>query len=263
MTTVDPSPYVVPLLAATAVWLWPRPTRARHRARRAVPGGMSPELPAILLVVVVGWLNRSLVVIILGVSALGFVRVWLARRQRRRASLELDAAMITLADDLGQQLRGGGVLASSFSSRVATDARLHDPFGEAAAAVAVGASLEAELQRVAEHDTRDAVRLVAVALSVLVGSGGPALQALERLGQRLRDRRASVDERQLQSSQARASAVVLGVLPIVFAIVAASIEPDLRHFYLHRLPGALCLVAMLGLVASCWLWIDLLTGERG
>lgn len=262
MTDFDPDLYLVPVLAGSVVWLWSRPLGGGVRAGHMVSARRSPELIGAPALAAAGWLLGSPVILALGLIAYVAVRVGLNRRRRRNLAGELDEALITLIDDLSQQLRSGAVLGSSFCSLVAADGRLSASFGEAATAVGVGAGLQSELQRVAERSPADGVRLVAIALSVLVRSGGPSVPALERLAQSLRDRRASLDERRLQSSQARASAAVLGLLPVVFAVVAAALDPDVRHFYLRTLAGASCLLLMVGLVGACWLWIDILTEER-
>lgn len=263
------APFVMPILLVSAAWLWPRPSRLKTRSVLFVPG--TPSLSdstlfstsgAVFGVLVVGWLAESVVVVALGLVLISASRRFANLTHHRREDLRLDSALITLADAIGQQLRSGGVLASSFSSLVVADPNLTKVFGTAADTAAAGGSLHRELRRAAERDNRDGVRLVAVALAVLIESGGPAVPALERLAQSLRDRRAGLDERRLQASQARASALVLGVLPAVFAVVAAAIEPAVRTFYLHTVAGAVCLFVMSSLVLACWLWIDLVTGTN-
>lgn len=262
MNILDAGPYAVPMLAASAAWIWPRPVRGSHRERRVATAAPPLELIGACVVVSTGWLLRSPVSIALGLVAVAVARIVARQRHRQRTAAGLEDALITLVDDLCQQLRAGGALGPSFSSLVVSDPRLVTAFGEAAASISVGAQLEPELRRLAEQDRSESERLVSVALAVLAGSGGPSVPALERLAQYLRDRRASSLERRLQSSQARASAAVLGVLPIVFAAVAASLESDLRHFYLHTWLGAVCLLSMAGLLVACWLWIENVTEER-
>ena len=104
--------------------------------------------------------------------------------------------------------------------------------------------------------------MVTAATLVLVSNGGPAAPAFDRLGEALRASAAADAEVRAQSSQALASSVVLSLLPVAFVLVLILIDDDAAHFYLRSVPGLGCLIAMTGLLAAGWIWIDLAVWGR-
>jgi tight adherence protein B len=78
----------------------------------------------------------------------------------------------------------------------------------------------------------------------------------------LRDRNGLRREVRALSSQARASAVVIGVAPIAFAVVAGSLDRRTIDFLLHSPAGIACLVFGVVLDGLGALWMHKLAEVR-
>lgn len=277
---------ILPVLSLVCIFtLLDRRTRHPAISDRSQPGSSAKAHVVILRakwVVPLGILGvgvglRSLAIILagpmawLGLAAL--VRIASQRRERARQDVEL----LAVVDQLGYELRSGNSLSSAFGTvseqyrskqstarRRGVDAlrksgRVETVLDLIAVSMNAGERLETVIERVLKEGASpisEPLRLLAVSMIVLVGSGGSASTAIERLSDTLRSRQAAADEVQAQASQATASAVVLGGLPVVFGGILAVANPKIAAFYLYSPIGALCVVAALSLIAAGWFWID-------
>ena len=106
-------------------------------------------------------------------------------------------------------------------------------------------------------------RLIAITIVALDTTGASALEALERVGDALRERGSSREEARTQGQQAFASAAVLSALPAVFGVAAALAEPEVAEFYTQRWIGALCVLGAFCFSLGGWEWLRrLLEGSR-
>jgi tight adherence protein B len=88
-----------------------------------------------------------------------------------------------------------------------------------------------------------------------VDTGGAQARAVDGVAATLRDRLALDAEVRALSSQARASAVVIGVAPVVFGAVTAATDARTAAFLFRSPVGLLCLAMGLGLDALSWFWM--------
>ncbi len=187
--------------------------------------------------------TRSLTVLVLGP-----VLIMMVERERQRLG-RLHAARNDLerlpgvVDELLQRLRSGATLRSVWAPLADEVEGLCDRAADTAVALAAGlirASVESSLE-----------------------AGGPATDGLQRLRYTLAG---SVQAERLARSaaaQALASAALLCAAPGVFAVVVASVHPELRAFYLHRGAGLVCLLISIGLVYGGWWWMQRLIASLG
>ena len=164
--------------------------------------------------------------------------LWPARRHRRR-----DAQLPDALERLSSSIRAGLSLAAALGE-VAD--RLPDPLGgelrRTRAAVRHGAPLsEALAAWAAPPEATPAVRLVAAALTLAADGGGEVARAVDRVAATLRERRELEGEVRALATQASASALVLAVAPVVFALLVASVEPGAVTFLLTTPVGLGCL----------------------
>lgn len=269
---------VLALLAgSTVVLLSPAGTDRRRSVRPTEPFQLQSRgllqganrvgpIALALLGLIVG--SPSLVVAgpLVWVGCLSMYRTSRRRKQTRANERELLATV----DQIAHELRSGNSLATAFTlackySSTAKGEKSYSSetassLGAVADAVAAGERLEVSLERMLEDEqengTTSALRLLAIAVVVLVESGGPAGPAIERLSEMLRARQAGLDEVRTQASQANASAAVLAVLPLVFALLLAGADHRIARFYFSSLLGAACIVGSLLLVAAGWTWIQ-------
>jgi tight adherence protein B len=104
----------------------------------------------------------------------------------------------------------------------------------------------------------DAERLAVGALRFAAQSGGPMAETLDRAASTLRDLEQITNERSVQSSSARLSALVMSALPVVFGTWSISSDDRVRGFALGTPMGVACLAAGAGLTGLGWWWMKVI-----
>ncbi len=101
----------------------------------------------------------------------------------------------------------------------------------------------------------DGVRLAGAALALSAELGGAAARSLDGVAATLRDRNGLRREVRALSSQARASAAVIGLAPVAFAVLVASVDPQTLDFLVRTRAGIFCLLAgvVLDGVGAAWM----------
>lgn len=118
-----------------------------------------------------------------------------------------------------------------------------------------GAPLAEAVDRWAAATGADGPRLVAAAFAVNRVAGGDPGRALAGVADTLRERRALQREVRALSSQARLSAVVIGVAPAAFGILTTATDRAIAAFVLGTPIGAGCVAAGLLLEVAGWRWM--------
>jgi tight adherence protein B len=165
------------------------------------------------------------------------------------------------ARDRGDRRRRAGapprdaVRSAAISAPPGLAAGLH----AAAAAAERGIPLLAALERWAAASDLDGAELVVTALTVTAGAGGDPARSLAAVSDTLRDRRSLRREVRALSSQARASAAVIAVAPLGFAVLASGADGETARFLLSTPLGLAC-VGVGGLLdLAGWWWMDHIT----
>ena len=109
--------------------------------------------------------------------------------------------------------------------------------------VHAGAGLDAAAALWAAEDPDPSVAVLVDALAISGSTGGSHLRAVDAVIAAVRSREALRREVRALASQARASAVVLVVMPVGFAIAIALLDPRVRAFYVGGPAGLLCVAA--------------------
>lgn len=215
-----------------------------------------PAAPAVGLVV--GGPGAALVA---GATVFAVPAGWLWSR-RGRGDAQYEAAVPALLDDLAAQLRSGASLLQAL--RAAADRSDSPPaldLAEVVDAVDRGGSPVSALDGWAERQPLPAVSLTVAALVVGTDAGGAHAGAIEGVAASVRERRASAQEATALAGQARASALVMTVVPLAFAAVASSLDPRVAHTLLATPIGLACLVAGLVLDAVAGAWMGHIAGQ--
>ena len=100
------------------------------------------------------------------------------------------------------------------------------------------------------------MRLGVAALCLGAETGGAQARAVDGVAATVRERLAVAAELRALSSQARISALVIGLAPIGFGAFAAATDPRTAQFMLHTPAGLALLVGGLILDALGWLWMQ-------
>lgn len=179
-------------------------------------------------------------------------------RAFRRSTARQDALLPDLLERVASGLRAGLTIGPAL---VAAGEDVPTPLDRSVAplvdALRHGADLRAELARwAAAPQASDDVRLVAVALDLSAEAGGATARAVDRVAATVRERHELHAEARGLATQARASAAVLAVAPLLFTVLVATIEPGAAAVLVTTPLGSACLVLGLGLEAAGALWMQ-------
>lgn len=178
--------------------------------------------------------------------------------RHRRAAMG-DDELIAVAEVLATQLAVGASLAQAVQRAGQGHGLVAQELQAVVSAHRQGAPLGAALDHwAAGHDRRGA-RLLSDAVALAGSSGGSQALAVRGVVATLVERRSLDREVAALGSQARASAAVLVVTPVIFATLAAAADPNVRDFLVGTSLGWACLAAGAILdVAGAW-WMQRMT----
>lgn len=178
-------------------------------------------------------------------------------RRRRRA----DRDLAPLLDQITRHLRAGASLPGAV--QVAAAGRADPSTARLATDLAAGVALTLAVHDWQEASATPARDLAAAALILAADAGGSVAAVLDGVSDTLRDRVALEREVAALSSQARASAAVLVVAPIVFGVLAAMADPRVAQMLFGQPVGWACLAGGAVLDALGALWMSrLVAGSR-
>jgi tight adherence protein B len=235
------------LRAVARTW----PPRRAHRTSRASP--TQRHVVVAIGVGVVAVLVAPALAPLAVASALVAPRArdaWARRREQRAADRELPDVLESVA----RALRSGASLGQAIAEApTPTAPSLRTRWGALLAAVpTMGVATAAETAWTVGSAPQ---RLVGSALRLAADVGGPQARAIDVAAATLRQRLALDDELRAQAAQARASAAVIGLAPVGFAVLAAATDPGYVPFLVRSLPGACLLYAGLALDGAGLLWM--------
>jgi tight adherence protein B len=189
---------------------------------------------------------------VLVAGALGSVawRRLAARRARRRADLvaaELPDALAALA----AALRAGRALSQALVE-VTRDCAgpLGDELAGVVRAAGLGRPLEEGLDAMLARVPGEDVRLAVVALGLGRGLGGDLADLLDRVVETIRERQRVAERLSVLTSQGRAQAVVLMLLPLALAVAVYALDPDYLRPLVETSTGRAALVTTGALQAA-------------
>ena len=202
-----------------------------------------------------GWLAGGPVLAGLGLSAC-VVGPWLLLSTRRgRGPAALEAGLPPVLEATARGLRAGASLPVALASAAAAAAPAVAPDLASVVSGAGNDGLVAALDRWAAKRPRPGVRLAAAALALAAEVGGGGARALDGVALTLRQRQAAAGEVRALATQARLSAVVLTVAPLLFAALAAAADPRTASVLLRSPLGQGCLATglVLDAVGAAWM----------
>ncbi|MGQ0433238.1 MAG: type II secretion system F family protein [Microthrixaceae bacterium] len=210
--------------------------------------------PAATLVagVLAGLSGATLALAALAAAPAGARRL-VAARQRSQREAQLPVALERVATGV----RAGSTLRQALADTAhATPAPLGLDLQVVAAELAHGAALPEALTRWGDHPgATSSTRLVASALGLAASCGGEVARSVDRVASTLRERREVQAEVRALATQARASAMVLGIAPIGFTALVAGVEPAVVSFLFTSTAGFTCLTAGIALDALGAMWM--------
>lgn len=175
---------------------------------------------------------------------------------RDRASRLGDAALVLWIDASARAVRSGASLAHALAE--GADVVADTPLGDAARRLAGRArrgEIDAGLRELTVDGASEPRRLVHRALRVAVTTGGPAGRLLDGVASSLRDRVALHQEIRALATQARVSAVVIVVAPLVFGLLVTGTDRRVAEFMFATPAGWACVGAgaLLDALGAAWM----------
>ena len=181
------------------------------------------------------------------------------RHRDPRLARRADQVIPPLLDGVARELRSGSSLGAAVAV-AAADVEVRHPGVDPGSSGLVDALARGVSVAVAVAGWRDALptparRLAGTAMTVAAETGGATAAVLDGVADTLRDRVALEREVAALSSQARASATLLVVAPIVVAVVAAVADERIAAFLLGSPAGWACIVGGVLLDAAGAVWM--------
>jgi tight adherence protein B len=235
----------------------PLPDPVRRAFRRAALAGDADRLVTLWAVAVLGALVMSAVVpgarLLVAVTLLagpgGLVLA--GGRSERRRTAQLPEAL----DAVAAGLRGGLALPAAIAGAASVGPPLGDELAGIARAVEAGRPLTEAVARWQAGAGDPHTALAGAALTVAAGVGGPGARAVDGAAASLRDRIGNDAETAALATQGRASAAVLTLAPLAFALLLSSLDPAAGRFLLGTPVGWVCITVGLGLDAVGAWWM--------
>ena len=169
----------------------------------------------------------SLIAGLLGVC-IGFAIPYMflaLKRNRRRAAFY--AALPDTLQMVAGSLAAGHSLPQAFDAVVKeTDGPMSDELGRALVAARLGADFEDALEAVARRMECEDLAWVVMAIRIQHDVGGNLSEILMTVSTTLRERERLRRQVQVLSAEGRISAVILGSLPVAFAVYLSIVRPD-------------------------------------
>ncbi len=228
----------------------PMAHRSTDRRLRVLARSSRADAPVERGLVPLAWARRSL-----RRRAAG-----LRHRDPRRAR-RADQAVPPLLEGVARELRSGASLGAAVAVAAADLDGRHpgvDPgSSDLVAALGRGVSVPVAVARWRDALPTPARRLAGTAMTVASETGGATAAVIDGVADTLRDRVALEREVAALSSQARASAVLLVVAPIVVAVLAAAADDRIASFLFGSPAGWACIVVglLLDAVGAVWMRI--------
>jgi tight adherence protein B len=173
-----------------------------------------------------------------------------SRRERRFA-----AALPGALEHVAAELRGGGTVAGAIERLASSEHVVAVDFRRIHVRSRLGLALSDALASWPSDHDAPGVRASAGALAVAAAMGGRAADAIDGLAASIRHRLDAAAEARALSSQARLSAIVIGVAPVGYLAFASLVDRRSVTALISTGVGRVCLVLGLGLEALAALWI--------
>ena len=171
--------------------------------------------------------------------------------------------LVAVLDAVGRAMRSGlGVHAAVRSAAPSGGVHRHD-LETVVGDVDCGVPLATALRQWRTRSSTPGVGLAAAVLAFGLHTGASLPRAVDGAAATLRERLALLGEVRVQSSQARASAVVVVGAPVAFTAVVAVADARVPAFLFATPGGWLCVAVGVGLEVGCVRWMRVLMARAG
>ncbi len=211
-------------------------------------------------------------VAVLALLAVGFIPPLALRSRRGRGDSRTERDLPLALETIARSLRSGASVRQAIAEASATGGprraagpgrgrergrgRLQSELAVVAEQAGHGVGLVQALEALAVRRPSPGMRLAVAALCLGVDTGGAQARAVDGVAATMRERLALEAEVRALSSQARMSALVIGLAPLGFGAFAAATDPRTSQFLLHTAGGLGLVCVGLLLDGVGWLWMQ-------
>lgn len=214
-------------------------------------------LTAATMAALAGLVLGGALLAVLALAAVAVAPAIALRSQRGRANTSVDQSLPQALEAMARSLRCGATLRQAVAeSARETRGPLSLELAQVATQADHGRPLVESLEDLSRRRPVPGVSLAVAALCLGIETGGAQARAIDGVAVTLRDRLAVAAELRALSSQARISALVIGVAPIGFGAFAATTDSGTADFLLHTPGGIAILATGLTLDGLGWLWMQ-------
>lgn len=209
------------------------------------------------------WFRWGIVpAVVVAAGALTAVKVVRGLTAKRKAE-QYEESLVTALDSVVRSLQSGAGIRSALqeSGEGAAAGTAGDDLTRVVREAEAGSGLQTALDNWAQRKQLDSVKLCVDALILSIASGAANAKAVEAVTSTLRSHRSSVAAVKTAATEARASAVLLVILPVVISAPLVLSNERTRAFMFEHPVGIFALVAGLGLNAVGALWMNRLVGR--
>jgi tight adherence protein B len=186
------------------------------------------------------------------------------RRRIAGRSARAAAQMPEILASLSAPIRAGASLPQAFAAAAEeADPPLAEALARTTRDLDNGVPIDEAIARFASRCAIPEAVLVGRAMRVARQAGGELARVLDEVAETLRDRERLARELRAATAQARASAIVVAALPVVFLLLMSAGGGDQAHLLFGEPIGWLLLGIGGGLEAVGVFWIRRLTGKVG
>ncbi|MHB8927081.1 MAG: type II secretion system F family protein [Bacillota bacterium] len=183
-------------------------------------------------------------------------RWWLAREKKKRAQVfakQLDGALMLLSGSL----RAGASLSQSLS-KVASETvdPLQTEFKKVDKAVQLGMLPAEALAAIRERVASPELDLMVVTTKILTRSGGNLAEIYDKVAQAVRDQRNFRDSVRAHTAQARSTATVVTLIPLIVTAFVRLLNPHYFDPMLRSASGKILFLGAFAVIGMGWVVIS-------
>jgi tight adherence protein B len=189
---------------------------------------------------------------IIGYWAPELVIAYLRKRRRAKFSEQLVDGLVLM----GNGLRAGFTLLQAIDMLVEEmPAPMSQEFDLVRREYRVGVELDQALRNCV-HRTKDQdLDLMVTATQITRHLGGNLSEVFDRIVAMVRERKILTGKAEALTSEGKLQAIVVGLLPYVFAFFMVKVNPDLMRLMWTTVPGFIALIGVVALDVFGYLWV--------
>ncbi len=175
-------------------------------------------------------------------------------RDRRR--LKFNEQLVTALGTMSNALRAGFSINQAFESVVETGEKpISQEFSVFLQQLRVGMSFEDALASLDRRVASDDLTLVCTSIDIARRTGGNLTEIFDRISETIRGRMRIERRVRTLTAQGRIQGMIVTAMPFILGIAMFVLKPSVMRPFVFSARGAICITAVIGLVAVGWLFI--------